>query len=325
MGYRLRLLGRLALEAGSEPSDGPAARPRSLALLAILASAGESGVPRDKLLLLLWPESNTQRARNSLHQALHTVRRHLGEDAIQAGPQTVRLNPAALTSDLQDFLGALDRSDVERAVELYGGAFLEGFHLSELPEFARWMEEERSRLRHLYSDALEAAAARASREGRHREAIERWQLVARLDPLSSRPALGLMRAFANAGNHAGALAHARDYEARVQEELGTAPDQAVSTLAEELRRSESDAGVVPRSSIDAAPAPPPRGAPARIWKAAVIGLVLMDLLALTALWLSRRHPPHRPVDPDLLPSSPSRSKGDRIAVPRQRHGGPADE
>jgi DNA-binding SARP family transcriptional activator/tetratricopeptide (TPR) repeat protein len=257
----------------------------------------------------LWPESNTQKARNSLHQALHTVRRHLGENAIQAGPQTVRLNPAAVNSDLQDFLGALDRSDVERAVELYGGAFLEGFNLPELPEFARWMEQERSRLRHLYSDALEAAAARASREGRHREAIERWQSVARLDPLSSRPAIGLMRAFADAGNNAGALAHARDYEARVREELGTAPDQAVSTLAEELRRPESGAEVVRRSSIDAAPARPPRGAPARIWKAAVIGLVLMDILTITALWLSRRHPPHRPVDPDLVAVFPFTVEG----------------
>src|ERR1044071_7040818 len=68
--YRLRLLGRLALEDGPRLSEGAAARRRSLALLARLASAGEQGIPRDKILLYLWPESDTRRARNSLHQTL---------------------------------------------------------------------------------------------------------------------------------------------------------------------------------------------------------------------------------------------------------------
>ena len=204
MEYRLRLLGQLALEDGPELTDGAATRPRSLALLSILASGGDSGVPRDRLLLYLWPESNTQRAKNSLHQALHAIRRHLGEDSVHAGALTVRLNPAVFSTDLSDFLAALDRGDVEQAVELYDGAFLEGFALPELPEFTRWMEEERSRIAHLHRDALEAAAARASREARHRDAIERWQALARLDPLSSRPILGLMRAFADAGDNAAA-------------------------------------------------------------------------------------------------------------------------
>jgi DNA-binding SARP family transcriptional activator len=171
--YRLRLLGRLALEGGTYQTEGAASRPRSLAMLAILARGVESGTSRDKLLLYLWPESNTQRARNSLHQALHTIRRHLGEDTVQAGALTVRLNPAVFSSDLWDFLAALDRGDVEQAVELYEGPFLQDFALPELPEFTRWVEEERTRVAHLYSDALEAAAALASREGRHREATER--------------------------------------------------------------------------------------------------------------------------------------------------------
>jgi DNA-binding SARP family transcriptional activator/TolB-like protein len=311
VGYRLRTLGRLALEADSEPIEGASGRPRSLALLAILAGGGDSGVPRDKLLLYLWPESNTQRARNSLHQALHTTRRHLGEDLVQADAITVRLNPSVFSSDLWDFHAALDRGDVEQAVELYQGAFLEGFALPELPEFSRWIEEERAGIARLYSDALEAAAARAAREGRHRDAIERWQALARIDPLSSRPILGLMRAFTDAGNRAAALAHARDYETRVGRELGTAPDQSIADLAAELRQpppaGESDP--VSGSPEAAESAPPRRAVPTRIWKAAVIGLAVMDLMALTALWLTRRHPPHQPADPDLVAVFPFTVEG----------------
>lgn len=308
MGYRLRLLGRLAFEDGSGLPEGAATRPRSLALLAILATGGESGVPRDKVLLYLWPESNTQRARNSLHQALHAIRRHLGEEAVLAGPLTLRLNPAAFTTDLWDFLAAIHRGDVEQAVELYEGAFLESFALPELPELTRWIAEEQTRIAHLHSDALESAAARASREGRHREAVEHWRALTRLDPLSARPTLGLMRAFADAGNSAAALAHARDYESRVRQELGTSPDQSIAALAAELRvAGSSDA--TPGSTEQAVFAPPKRTVP-WVWKAAVIGLALMDVMALGTLWWTRRHPSHQPVEPDLIAVFPFRVEGD---------------
>ncbi len=301
----------MALEAASRRTVGAASRPRSLAFLAILASGGEAGVTRDKLLLYLWPESNTQRARNSLHQALHTARRHLGEDVVRAGPLTIGLDPAAFSCDLWDFLAALDRGDVDEAIELYGGSFLEGFTLPELPEFTRWLDEERARIAQLYTDALEAAAARASREGRHREAVERWQALARLDPLSARPILGLMRAFADAGNHAAALAHAREYEIRVRQELGTAPDQAITALAQDLRRTRApgEGDAVAGSPEDTVPAAPRRAVAVRVWKAAVVGLVLIDLIALGALWWTRRHPRHRPVEPDLVAVFPFTVEG----------------
>ena len=83
---------------------------------------------------------------------------------VQVDATSVRLNPSLFSSDLWDFLAALDRGDVERAVELHEGAFLEGFALPELPEFTRWIEEERAD-RSPLRDALEAAAARASVKG----------------------------------------------------------------------------------------------------------------------------------------------------------------
>ena len=292
-------------------TERAATRPRSLALLAILAGAGETGVSRDKLLLYLWPESNTQRARNSLHQALHTVRRHLGEGVVLVDALTVWLNPAVFSSDLWDFLAALDRGEVEHAVELYNGTFLEDFALPELPEFTRWVEEERIRLARRYIDALEAAAAQASREGRHREAIERWQALARLEPLSARPTLGLMRAFADAGDHAGALAQARNYQMRVRQELGTAPDHSITSLAEELRRSEvvDTSDVAPRTQEAAVSNGPRRAAPARVWKFAVVALVLIDVLALAALWWNRRHPRHPSLEPNLVAVFPFTVEG----------------
>jgi DNA-binding SARP family transcriptional activator/tetratricopeptide (TPR) repeat protein len=323
--YRVRLLGRLALEDGPGLSEGPAARRRSLALLAVLAAAGEQGVPRDKLLLYLWPESDTRRARNSLHQTLYALRQQLGQDAVLAGIPNLQLNPTRFTSDLWDFDGALARGDIEEAIGLYGGPFLDGFSLPELVEFEQWMEEARARIARRYADALESAAARATAQGHHRLAVERWQAVARLDPLSSRPALGLIRAFVAAGNRPSALEHARVYEELVRRDLGTAPDPAVSALVEQLRAEGMQPGsapairapALPRSAGQepaptiAEPAAPPRRTmrAARLWKAAVIFLVLIDGAALGTWWWTRRSAASQPSSPGLVAVFPFAVEG----------------
>jgi DNA-binding SARP family transcriptional activator/predicted negative regulator of RcsB-dependent stress response len=318
--YRLRVLGRLALEDGPGLSEGAAGRRRSLALLAILAAAGEQGVPRDKLLLYLWPESDTKRARNSLHQTLYALRQQLGQDAILAGIPNLQLNPARCSSDLWDFDAAVARGDIETAIGLYGGPFLDGFSLPELVEFEQWMEEERTRIARRYADALEAAAVRAGRDGMHRLAVERWQRLARLEPLSSRPVVGLIRALAAAGDRASALAQAKVYEELVLRELGTAADPAVTALVEQLRSSPTPAPTT-RVQVGGPPtaAEPARATAAaaserrppgpRVWRAAVAVLVVIDALAIGTWWWTRHRAAHPPSEPALVAVFPFAVEG----------------
>jgi DNA-binding SARP family transcriptional activator/TolB-like protein len=283
-----------------------------LALLAILAAAGEAGVPRDKLLLYLWPESNTRRARNSLHQTLYAIRRHLGEDAVLVGPPNLQLNPASFSSDLWDFEAALARGAIDDAIARYEGPFLDGFALPDLPEFEHWMGDERARIGRRYADALEASAAQAARQGHHRLAVERWQELARCDPLSSRPALGLMRAFVAAGNRASALECARDYQELIQRKLGTAADPSITALVQQLRSTrapaDTETAALPSAAPSSVPGPEPvaaaeparlptrprRAVPARLWKIAVVLLVLVDAGALATWWWTRRDLPRQP-------------------------------
>ena len=71
--FRLETLGSLGL------TDGPAAavttQRRRLALLALLAVAGERGLTRDKLVAYLWPNSPSDNARHGLEQLLYGLRR----------------------------------------------------------------------------------------------------------------------------------------------------------------------------------------------------------------------------------------------------------
>ena len=105
---RLQVLGGLALERDGVPFEGSAPRRRLLALLALVAGHGAHGLTRDKLLAYLWPESDTPRARNSLKQALFSLRRIVGPRALVSSGDIVRLDPAAIQVDVWEFEAALD-------------------------------------------------------------------------------------------------------------------------------------------------------------------------------------------------------------------------
>jgi DNA-binding SARP family transcriptional activator len=140
---RVHALGGLSVrDDNGKPVVGPAAQPRRLAILALLARAGERGVSRDKLLALLWPDADDDRGPRTLAQALYALRKNLNaEDAI-AGAKELRFDPGLVSSDVSEFAAAVSRGDDERAVALYNGPFLDGFFLSGADEFSRWVDRE---------------------------------------------------------------------------------------------------------------------------------------------------------------------------------------
>lgn len=233
----LRTLGGLAvLDADGRPLAGAAAQRRRLAVLALLARGGERGISRDKVMAMLWPDVDEERARRTFNQALYALRRDLGHDDAIAGQQELRLDRAHVRSDLATFEAACAAGDHAAAVEAYGGPFLDGFHLPEAGEFERWIETERGLLAHRHAQALQALAAQATDRGDHVAASGWWRRLAATDPLSGRVALGLMRALVAAGDRHGAIQHARVHAALLAQELDVTPDPDILDFAERLRQ-----------------------------------------------------------------------------------------
>src|SRR2546427_5541163 len=211
MPFRLRTFGGLSLTGESGPVTGAATQRRKLALLAVLATGGERGVSRDRLLALFWSESDAEHARHALTQSLSALRRELGSDDLFLGSADLSLNPALIDSDVADLETALARTELERAIALYVGPFLDGVHLDHAhgsPEFEHWVDAERARLAGLIADALERLAVGATERREHRRAVEWWRRLAALDPYSSQIVSGLMRALIAVGDSAGALRQA---------------------------------------------------------------------------------------------------------------------
>ena len=74
---------------------------------------------RDRLIGMLWAETDEERARKGLNQALYALRQEMGADEVFLGTQDVRLNPDLVTSDVAAFSAALKAGQPERAAGGY--------------------------------------------------------------------------------------------------------------------------------------------------------------------------------------------------------------
>jgi adenylate cyclase len=280
----------------------------------------------------LWPDRDTEHARQLLNQAVYSLRKTLGEEVLRSVGDDLRLNGDVISADVAEFETSLARGSYEVAAGLYGGPFLDGFSLPDAPEFDAWATRERDRLAAAYSKALEALAEAAETERDVGRAVKWWKVRAVHDPYDSRVALRLMQALEASGNRAGALQYAGVHERLLREEFGTAPAADVFALAEQLRhepavrakptldaphhaataapdstrRASSTAETTGKPSVDVLLAPPapvtarptPRGLRSTV-RYGVSALLLCVALG-AAIWLERTRR-------DVPPTAPERS------------------
>lgn len=237
---------------------GQAVQRHRIALLALLARSPERGLSREKVMAYLWPESDAEHARNLLNVSVYVLRKALGEDALISGGEHLRLNLQIVRADVAEFDAALGRGEHERAAAAYDGPFLDGFFLSNAPEFENWAERERDRLAGSYATALEALAEAAEVRRDFAAATGWWKTRAAHDPYDSRVARRLMQALEAAGNPAAALQHASIHEHLLREEFGVEPDPetraVVDTIRQRRNSQEVPAAQAPMASETASPA-----------------------------------------------------------------------
>ncbi len=265
---RLTTLGATDLRSRlGKPMREVLAQPKRFALLIYLAVEGKRGpVPRDRLLAMFWPESDTEHARNTLSQALHHLRLALGPGVIESqGVHAIGVDGEKLWCDAVVFADALTRGEAELALDLYRGEFCPTLFVSGAPEVEEWLDDQR---RHLRRQALAAARTLAERQlgsgdadGAARTA--RGALAMRPDDEADMRAL--LALLEQAGDGAGALLAFQDYAKRLASELETEPAVETKQLAEAIRRRRevpagtrpAQADVVPPDGHAAGIAPSP--------------------------------------------------------------------
>ncbi|CCV06197.1 Transcriptional regulator, SARP family [Mesorhizobium metallidurans STM 2683] len=131
---------------------------RGPAIIAYLARCPGMAATRERLADLLWGDSDSEHSRNSLRQTLSVLRRDLSRvdmDLIHSRRELIGLSPDAVRVDVEEFesgLSARSAQELETALALYTGPFLDGLYLG-INTFDDWVASERERL---LSRALES-------------------------------------------------------------------------------------------------------------------------------------------------------------------------
>jgi len=240
---RCRTLGALELSSSKvREHTSVLSQPKRVALLVYLAVGNSRGFHRrDSLLALFWPELDAEHARAALRQALTFLRHELGDDVIRTrGAEEVGVDSERFWCDVVAFDDALRVGNLERALELYQGSFLAGFHVSGCGEFERWLEERRDELRDRAAGAAARLVERAEQAGSLAEAARWARRVLTLRPDDEPTLQKLIALLERTGDRSAAL---REYDAfakRTRAEYQTEPSAQTMALIEGLRAVEPE-------------------------------------------------------------------------------------
>ncbi len=236
---RFQALGPVELTgARGEPLLSVLAQPRRLALLSYLLLARPPGFQRrDTLLALFWPDSDAAHARDALSQALRFLRRSLGDEVLPGrGLEEVGVAREYVRCDALELEAALTGDRLEDALELYRGELLEGFNVADAPEFERWLDGERARLRQRVATAAATLAARAAEAGNPAGAAAWARRGAALEPFDEAAHRRLLAYLDAAGDRAGALREHEAFRRRLEAELESEPAPETVALVEAIRK-----------------------------------------------------------------------------------------
>src|SRR5947199_9264753 len=243
---------------------GPAMSLLRLAVLLYLAVEGGLH-PRSQLAALLWPDSEPQGARTALRNAITLLRRLLADrDPSARAPshllrqqELLGLDPQApLALDLEVVQQAYQQaqrhstlpsqeqraalvSQVQHALALVRGPFLEGFWLREESGFDAWVQQQQQqwqvRLHHLF-ERLSSWQESGGELAPARATLTRWLA---LDALSEEASRRLMRVDLALGDASAAWQVYATLRARLAEELGIKPSAETVALVEHIRATQA--------------------------------------------------------------------------------------
>ncbi len=232
---RIKLLGGYAVLDDRAGDVAPSAR-KAQASLAYLALSAGHWHGRGRLAGLLWSDRQEAQSRNSLRQALASIRNlgeSLGIDLIATDGDRVQLRDGVAEADAVAFR-KLSAEDPIAATGLYAGDLLDGFTAPDAV-FQDWLAGERAALREIACETFERAVAQAENQGDWRKAVELAKRLVVLDPYRESGHRRLMELHAAAGDRAEAIRQYRACERLLRDELDIVPAEKTMNLLEKIR------------------------------------------------------------------------------------------
>ncbi|MCZ7574382.1 MAG: AAA family ATPase [Ardenticatenaceae bacterium] len=227
--------------------DREIAFPTRKALALLIYLIAERGMqPREKLMALLWPDSDAAHGRGALRMTLYYLRRAL-DAAVPQGSDTYLLiashalgfNFAAPHElDLDTLLAAVPTENTlarQAAADLYRGPFLEGFSLPDSVVFDDWVTVRRSQIQQQLTLLFDHLTQLQSETRQFKAGIANAVRWLACDPFNETAYCRLMQLQALNGTPTAGLETYRTCQRILEAELGVEPAAETQALAARLR------------------------------------------------------------------------------------------
>jgi predicted ATPase/DNA-binding SARP family transcriptional activator/Tfp pilus assembly protein PilF len=233
----VQLLGGVrALVAGQEVTFSNDKRHQ---LLAFLAYAGD-WVSREKLADLFYTDTS-EVARQNLRRLLQRVQALEWLEQLEIERTRLRWK---VETDYADFRKAFEANDLDRALNVYTGPFLQGLESYEDNEFATWLELERQRLHEQWREVI----FKKARVSEPQQASNLFQRLLEQDEFDEEALLALMQVLHAGGQNQQALKTYQTFAERLKREMGLTPSSATQQFAEVLEQHKTAQPAITLSS-----------------------------------------------------------------------------
>ena len=238
-------------------------RRKAVALLVYL-TVEERSISREFLSGLFWPEYDQSRAYAYLRRTLWEINNTLGDGWLEVSREWIGiLSSTKIQTDVSHFQALLQGvqahdhpmeepceqciDQLETAMQLYRGDFLEGFSLSNCPQFEDWQFLHSELMRRMFQEAIQNLVNALEHRGRINRAIPHAQRWLATDNLDERAHRKLMSLFTKNDQVQAAL---RQYEACqtiLNKELDLTPETVTTDLYNQIREMRSSTSLVEAS------------------------------------------------------------------------------
>jgi DNA-binding SARP family transcriptional activator len=219
-------------------------RRKNRALLYYLAAQAEP-LTRDQILTVFWPDHERAAAQRILRTMLSEMRKQLGANLL-SGDTRLMLAPDSVV-DVRLFEAGVARrgahvAELTATLEMYRGDFLDGFKLTEPPEFDDWVTAQREYYRLLAIRALSTLAQLHEAQRDYGAALNALIRALSFNPLQEDLQRTCLRLHYLSGDRAGAIRRYETLRQLLADEMGVPPMPETRALYDAIISDTPPAG-----------------------------------------------------------------------------------
>ena len=204
----------------------PLERPAWLCLYLVMRA---DWVSRDELACLFRPETDDVTALSALRLILHRAKKFLWAASLEIEGKRVRL---LLPCDVQRFEILCANQSWLEALEIYQADFLAGFEAPTGTDLPAWLEFERLRLRHLWTEAVLQRVTILENSADYGVAIGWLERLLSLEPLTENAVQALLRCLLKRGQRPQAVLVFERFAALLKLKFNLLPEAATKAILE---------------------------------------------------------------------------------------------